>query len=178
MIPSAVPRNVASVLPSRAAASTQTNRPRSLRQTEHLSVRAARARCWPRHRYSHRPGRACQMHNAQSVRRERHSGHRSPARSRPPRQFRRATCRLYSSAFLRALSSKVRPSSTTAGREEKPGMPAISTPCRRAAPAKSRSLPAFEVAMRIRRPPDAFPSDADPSSETGFVTAVFTLTQA
>src|ERR1700731_2524195 len=59
--------------------------------------------------------------------------------------------RLHSSAFLRALASKVVPSSTTGGREEKSGMPAISTPCCRAMPAKSRSLPALEVAIKILR---------------------------
>src|SRR5581483_1705536 len=55
---------------------------------------------------------------------------------------------LYASAFLRALASKVAPSSATWGSEAKFGRGTISIPYRDAAPAKSRILPGFDVATK------------------------------
>ena len=153
MTPSAVPRKVRNVWPSRAAASTQTNR--AVRFVpEPLLVRAARARCWLRHprcappravRYSADHGQRSGRSGRRALRRAR----RSPSRSRRPGPVRpeQPDCRTQLSCAR--SPRRWSPSSITSGREEKFGMFATVMPKGAAAPAKSRSLPAFEVASRI-----------------------------
>ena len=69
--------------------------------------------------------------------------------------------------LLARVGLEVKPSSTTAGMEEKFGTASISISWEEATPAKSRSLPGFDVAIRMRRMALAFfngPGNAKPGA--------------
>ena len=53
--------------------------------------------------------------------------------------------------LLARVVLKRKPVLDHSGREANPGMLPISIPCGAAAPAKSRTFPGFEVAIKIRR---------------------------